>query len=519
MPHPTEQTQEQRQAELFERLKEQVLVKRPVLKKMLLTKGDKNLLDYANEYVDVNLNPTIPKRQNELLDVVGEVVEQRFGAEIRDSVINQLKSYYFVSTADHIGPIVHPFFVNSDILIALSLLAHPDPVLQNIIVLGCANVSVDNHTSPRGLFFHSQVGGKLQEHRLPFFSANTRPSSVYHLPPYGEAQLNKLYHELKIKLDKGEIQKDQYEKVVSLLREIYHKDELFMASSYAEQVSKTNFHLWKKLFQKSGVKLPNLIYLELEDIACKLIIKYHLYQDTVINHMLFDPRYVPYIEQYFENIFGSFSRTEYSGTYLFWALSKKDGKRLQLWREGNYLVSKDESYKIELHPETLKKAMEAKEIVPGLLLDFSVVSFYYGLKCLGGFNQVNYLTLMKNAYIRMNTDLENYRSIEMCARAQTKEICDGLTFAFLGHKDDLILASGLDLILYDDKDSWKKLQEIVEGITFHEALSPMMPEMYKISYDQKEWDPDLAQMTDKEISHFLGLDAKLKPCVTIPWKL
>jgi hypothetical protein len=123
---------------------------------------------------------------------------------------------------------------------------------------------------------------------------------------------------------------------------------------------------------------------------------------------------------------------------------------------------------------------------------------------------------MKNAYIRMNTDLENYRSIEMCARAQTKEISDGPTFGSLGYKDDLILASGLDLILYEDENSWSKLREIVESITFQEALSPMMPEMYKISYDQSELDPDLLKMTDKDVSHFLGLDKKLKPCITIP---
>lgn len=501
----------------FQLLKQKVLEKRPVLKQLLKKKGTKNILEYANQYIDVNLNPTIPKRQIEFLDIINETVEQRFGKKIAQSVVRQLKKYYFISTSDHTGPITHPFFVNSNLLIAASILQHQDPDLQNIVVLSCSRVSVDNSSFPRGLFFHNYLNNKLETHRFAFFSSNTRPPLIYTMRPYGREELDQIYGTLDKKLKKKEITQEQYEKIFNIFKEVYDSPEMLAMPSYTEQISKTNFLLWQKFFSESNIKMPNLIYLEIEDIVTKLIIKYHLNQDTIINHILFDPAYEPYINNYFENIFGSFSRQDDAGTYLFWALPEGARYNLQLWREGNYLVSKDGSYKIELTPEAIKAALLKKELIPGLLLDFMVVSFYYGLKCLGGFNQINYLTLMKNSYIKMNVDLENYRSIEICARAQTKEICDGLTVAYVGYNGEkqMILASGLDLILYQNKDSWKTLMNLINNITLEEALEPLLPEIYKITYDQKEWDEKLTKIVDKDITNLNGLNKKIEPCIFI----
>lgn len=500
----------------FKKLKDKVLQKRPVLEEILRKRGSKNLLEYASEYIDVNLPPTIPRRQNELLDTMNEMVTERFGKNVAESVIRQLKKYYFVSTADHTGPIIHPFFVNSDLLIASTIVEHADPDLENIIVLSCANISTNNSSFPRGLFFENYHDGKLVTHRLPFLSANPTPHSIYRTPSYRKDHIQKSLDILWAKFSRKEISENQYKKSVEILEEIYLKPEVLNAKDFGEQVGKTNFEFWPKFFSASDVKMPNLIYLEQESLVVKLLTKYHLYEDTILNHLLFDEKYEPYINDYFENIFGSFSRENSSGTYLFWALPDGARDNLQLWRKGKYLVSADESYKIPLEPETIRKAMESRELIPGLLLNFMTISFYYGLKCLGGFNQVNYLTLMKNAYIKMNTELGNYRSIEVCARAQTKEICDGLTFAFMGYNhNSLALASGLDLALYNDKDSWQKLINTSKNITFSEALSPILPEVYRISYDQKEWEEELLSITDKDISRLIGLNEKTKPCIDI----
>ncbi|MCX6779923.1 MAG: hypothetical protein NT034_01950, partial [Candidatus Magasanikbacteria bacterium] len=257
----------------FNLLKQKVLDKRPVLKQLLKKKGNKNILEYSNQYIDVNFHPTIPKRQHEFLEIIEEIVTERFGREIALSVVRQLKKYYFISTADHTGPITHPFFVNSNLLIAASILNHHDIDLQNILVLSCARVSVDNSSFPRGLFFHNYLNEKLETHRLAFFSGNTRPPLVYNLRPYGREELEQIYSTLNKKLAKKEITQEQYDKLFNLFKEVYDQPEILKLSSYTEQISKTNFLLWKRFFPADQVKIPNLIYLELEDVVSKLIIK------------------------------------------------------------------------------------------------------------------------------------------------------------------------------------------------------------------------------------------------------
>lgn len=500
----------------FERLKQKVLAKRPILGQILRKEGQKNLLEYANEYVDVNLSPALPKRQVELLETVHELTQERFGKDVADSVVKQLKDYYFVSTADHMGPLTHPFFVNSNLLTVASLLSHPDSVLKNIIVLGCANVSYNNSSFPKGLLFHSCINKKLTQQRLSFLPSKPDRQVVYSISTFNAESLKKVYKELGVMLQKNEIGKREYDILYDLIKEIYDQPEILAGQDYCEQSAKTNFKLWKKFFQTSGITLPNLIHLEKEWVVVKLISKYHLDRDTIINHVLFDPAYESYINNYFEGIYGSFSRKDLRGTYLFWALQEGHRDYTQLWREGNYLVSKDGSYKIELHPEVIKKAMDAKELIPNILLKFMVICFYYGLKCLGGFNQVNYLTLMKNNYIKMNADLGNYRSIEMCARTQTKEMIDGLSLAFLETPTDpFVLATGLDLILYGKKDGWENIMNVTRNVTFEEAFNPLLAEIYKISYDKKEWEEDLITIKDSDIFALTDLNKKTKVCASI----
>ncbi|MEK9132733.1 MAG: hypothetical protein AAB606_03450 [Patescibacteria group bacterium] len=502
--------------ENFKKLKRAVLAKRPILRQILQKHGRKKLYRYVRDYIGVNLNPPIQRRQDEFITAFKNEVAKRLGHEISENAARQLSKHYFVSTADHHGPICHPFFVNSNLLTAAPYFELQDPDLKYVIVLSCANVSVDNSSFPRGLIFHSYANGQLKLHRLAFFSANTRPPMVYKLPPYTKKELEKIKNDLKLKQDKGEVQKSEVDTVNKIFDDIYSDPEVLNCKSYSDQITKTNFELWRKFFAPNHVAPPDLIYLELESLVVSLLIDHHFYKDTILNHILFDPIYEPLINSYFEGIFGSFSRQDQSGTYLFWALPEDGKNRLQLWKKGNFLVSKDESYKIELKPDIIRHALEEKELIPGLMLDFMTISFYYGLKCLGGFNQVNYLTLMKNGYLKMNTDLGNYRSIEICARAQTKELCDGLTIAFLQEPNgEMVLATGLDLILYGTSRTWPQFIEIAKNITFKEALSPLMPEIYKISYPENEWDPELIKITDKDIIRLKKLDTKIPPCAHI----
>jgi len=503
-------------SEKFYTLREKVLERKPVLRHIVEKHGDKVLYDYAKEYAQVNLNPPIKRRQDELIGTIQRIVTERLGDDVGVSVGEQLKKYYFVSTTDHHGAICHPFFLNGNLISSATYFDASDPVLSNIIVLACANISLNNSSYPRGLLFHSNLGNQQEMHRLSFFPASDRLCPVYGYRSYTHYDIERMKQDIERKARTQAIAPTVAQKLMYLIDTVYASDQALSAATFSDQITLTNTRLWNQFFAPNHIDAPRLIYIEQETVVSELLINYHLNHDTIIKHILFNPKLESLIHKYFQGIRGAFSLFEQSGTYFFWALPKGQKYRQQLWKRGEYLVTADESYRIALAPDAIAEALRTKEIIPSMLLTFMVLAFYYGLKCLGGFSQVNYLTLMKRAYIKMLADLENYKSIEVCARVQTKELCGEVTLAFLKNSEGTLMpATGLDLLLYGNDMTWTQFVELSKNVTLAEALNPLMSEFYKILFPENTRQADLAALTPEEITHLTGLHEKIKPCAIL----
>lgn len=497
-------------------LQEAVLRKRPVLREVISKHGTKRLVDYARLYTDVNLNPPIQQRQDELIGTFADEVSKRFGTEVAAAAARQLTDHYFISTADHHGPIVNQSFCNANLLTTASYAEHHDQSLQYVIVFPCSNVSLSNITFPRGLIFNSVVQDQVQLQRLSFLPSNAHSALVYNFRPYTKVELEKIRRVINEKKAGGLITTTTAEKLHQLLESVFADPTVLDQPSYSEQMIQANTRLWRSYFAASGPPPSELLYIEQETITAELLRRYHLCADTIIYHMLFNDAYVPLLEQYFNNIMGAFNVQTRYGTYFFWGISPDKHYRVQLWKQGKQLVSPDGRLIIPFTPEAIAQGLAEKQIIPSLLLVFSVLCFYYGLKCLGGFNQVNYLTAMKNAYIKMTADRGNYRSIEVCARAQTKEMNDGYLLAFAQAPNGaLVPATGLDLYLYGDDRTWPTILEESRNITIAESLDPALPEFYRFVYPEADRQADLASITAEQITAATGLVQKLKPCVRL----
>ncbi len=504
------------QAEYFRQLKAAVLAKRPVLGEILERHGREPLHHYALNFSRPALTPPRPERQVELITIIEDETTKRLGPAVGASVARQLRQHYSVSTADHHGPMVHPFFLSSNLLAAVPLVEAPDPDHENVIVLACANVSLENSSFPRGVVMTSLASGRPVMQRLPFFSTHIRPSLICRLKGYTRDDLRKARSQLQSKQDTGSLTKDEVRWVGRLLEELYDQPDVLSAETYSDQVTKTNFRLWQRYFPED-VAAPNLVYLELETIVTRLLLEHHLRQNTTIHRMLFDPRTQGAME-HFEGILGAFSRDEQLGTYLFWGVPEGAKHRLRLWRDGNRLVSTDGRYSIALTPDALETALNAKELVPSILLDFTLLACYYGLQCNGGFSQVNYLTLMKEAYCRLAAEIGDDASLTAAVAVETKVLCGDITVAFLtGSDDSLVPATGLDLLRFGQADAWARFVENTKTVTLEAALNPMFPDFYKIIYPEAERDPKLAALNAEDVTRLTELDRLLKPCATIPY--
>lgn len=500
----------------FQALRDSVLSQRPILNELIQKRGQKSLYEYTKDYISVNLNPPIKQRQDELIGTFRKEIAKLLGDEIAQKAAKQLERYYYVSTADHHGPICHPFFINANLLLAAPYQEINDPDLQYVIVLACASISFRNSSFPRGLLFHNATDQKFEVERVAFFPASMRACPVFNWRAFVQEEIETIKRDMNNKVKSKKMTMAVGTKINGLMDEIYLQPDVLACKTFSEQVTKTNYTLWQKFFGDAKQAPANLICLEQETLVMQLLLDYHLEQDTILHHVLFDASYDPLMQQYFEGVMGAFSIKDHWGSYLFWAIPPGQKYRVQLWKQGNTLVTDDGSYQLELTPAALRVAMEKREIFPTTLLDFFVLSFYYGLKCVGGFNQINYLTDMKNAYIKMNVDRGNYRSIEVCARAQTKEMNDGFTLAFVAGSDQkTYAATGLDFFLYGDDTTWPRLVETIKQITVEEAFNPLLPELYRVIYNEKDRTPELSAITDEQIMQLTGLDKKITPCAQI----
>lgn len=415
---------------------------RPVLKTLLDENGSLSIHDYYKK--EIPSFQTREDRKKELIATIGQKVADILGEETAESVASDLFKNYFCSTADHHQPLTHPFFSNANLAQSI---ANRRKGLKNILVLACSNVSLNNSSYPRGIFYHDR---NLKEVRLPFFSLKNRHHPVFKLPTYKKEGLKKIPGEIK---------------------DVFLNEKVLASKTYSDQITQINFALWKKV---PGECDANLIYLNQEEIVSNLILNHHLSEPTLINQLLINPSFQKSFAKNFENILGAFSTENRKGTFLFWGL--KDGQRVSLSAE-NSSFSSDSS---------LRKALQNREIFPSMALSFIVLSFYYGLPCGGGFSQINYLTEMKTAYLKLLAETNSPKEEIAAVEKTPTDIFRGeFIFTLIKNWQNTLPATLIDLILYPKPDTAQTIDDLAKGVKLENAVSYMFPEFYKIITGQK----------------------------------
>ena len=500
---------------LVEKLKEKTFARRPHLAEILYSYGDLTLYEFAKYHNHAYTNPTIEQRKHELIQTFKNEVERLLGSNVAKSCAKQLETTYRINTTDHHGPISEPDMVNSDIHAAIPYI-NGDELIQNIMVLGCANVSFDNASFPRGLLFHSFANGKLSTNQLVFYPRAVRPCPVIYFPAYTTANIENAKKRIDAWKKDGVINTEIEKTLDVLLNEIYADPEVLKSTYFSEQVTKTNYKIWKK-FMGSNKNAPNLVYIEQEGLVNTLLDTYHLNQDTFIHRILFTPLYHDLIVKHFDGILRGFSIKDRVGTYLFWARPFGQKYRVQLWLQGDFLATEDGSYKIPLTPEGIHTAIVEKELIPSTLISFMLLSFYYGVRLVGGTSQTTYLTQMKQAFINMQKEYGDKESIAFAEKVPTTDLSVAVqSLAFLqAGRLARIPATGVDFILYGNEATIPIMQQVAKTLTVRETFYRALPDCYKWYYKEEEREQTLLEVTKEQMEEYLHIENKIVPSAKI----
>lgn len=503
-------------AEKFDKLINSILVRKPVLRDIIVEFGNSSVLEYARRHLVNSVEQVFPERAPELLSVVREEIGRLFGSDIADRAVRQMSKFYSVSTADHHGPITHSFFLNPNLVCAAASAEDPECKEEFIITFPCANISFNNSSFPRGILYHAMNRqGRLDMGRLAFVSAKNRQATLYGSPAYTREDIKRVYADIDRQVTEFGLSRKQMNELRGIIKDVYDQDALYAQKDYSDQMTLTNYALWKRFFP-AGSHAPDLLYVPMENIAVNTFLKYHIDQDTILSKLVFNEEYANIIAELFNGVQGAFDFQTGAGTFMFWGLSEGKNNLLSLKRDGNVLVDASGEFRVELTPESLREALEKKRIAPSMLFVFAVLAFYYGLRCVGGFSQVNYLTQMQEQWVKFLTRINLIDDIPAVKKVQTRGFVGDLAIAYI--KDATgksCLASGIDLILYQGSEVWHSLCKNIRTLPLAEGFYSLCSDFYPVTYSAAERDPELSSINAADLLEYLEVDKRCEACITM----
>lgn len=509
-----------------DKLKQVIWKRRPILGNIMKKRGNKTLYEYAKEFLDVNPAPGLDERKVEVVQVVEEILSKRLGADVAGRVSAQLKKLPLVSTADHHAPIDHPFWVNSNIISALPGVDSPNHDLEFMIDFSFASVSVNNASGfPRGIIFHGGINGRGNLIRLPLLPDKLKMGVAVRMEAITKGDIEKALVELDKKERAGEVLPDRAKGVRGCIAKYFDNDNILGCKDFCSQITKVNYKMWRDLFHAARLggmgncndsvlskNVPDLIYLEIETIVERLLLEKHLNnKGSLIYKFLFGEGVSSLVYKHFEKIPGAFSLKTQWGTYLFWATDAKYRRTALMLNRGK-LHSKDNDFVFDWNSEAIALALKERKIFPSMMLCYVMISLYYGMKCLGGFSQVNDLTLTKEAWQEYLREVGEEGEADRVELVQTKELGgDGMVLVYMKTGNGKIVqATGIDMILDDGDTDFNKYIELSKKVTLAEAMDPMIPDMYEVLYSQKDRDPKLDSVIPEQILENSPIYEKLK---------
>lgn len=373
-----------------------------------------------------------------------------------------LKKEFFnsftVSTADHHGPLSHPFFANNAFM--ESLLSE-ETKQSTIFHLPCSGISLDNSSYPRGFLVHNQKGDlvriplvPLKQHRRPVYGLLVTQSEIY---KHATAQFE------KIKTEFGIVEQ---QKIVSLLNTLLDKNSTTL-EYYSDLIVRINAKLWQIIFDTKY----QLLTLDQESVVREILVR-NIGNKSFVDDILFDKEQRSQYIRALDGAVGAATRDSEKGTDLFWYVGTEAREQLTLKKD---ILETATGAIIRLEKDSIQEALKKRQIYPNMALTFTVLCFMYGLRTGGGFCQINYLPeiLRRTEEWSGRNSLLNLKDAALFRGEYTF-----LPFEIGGR---IVEATPLDVLLYAPKDWQVSLKKRAHTLSLEQGLCGMMSEFYKIT--------------------------------------
>jgi hypothetical protein len=454
---------------------------------------------------------------NDMNEIMFKYIKNLLGQETALETIDTITTNKIVLTANHHG--VDYFAQSAQGTLLFSFMSKENYFKKKIIpVIACGNVSLNNLTYPRGiLIYNLKERNKIDAPlRIPIFPDREKTKTVCAVEGIKLEYLKNTIKRVSSLKNEKVISNKMYNILISIIEQDYMSAHVLAQKRYSEQSVILNNLLWRKIF-KGDLCGYKVVYLELEEIANKLIQKDLVNTSSLIYILLFDPiirnniiykldkKKACWENDALNNKYQNFKidrnealRNKNCGTHFFWGIDRNH-KRIPLLISGDHnsnisltgLGEDNVLIKIPFKPDILCEKLEKKEIIPSLFLSYSAISFARGIVCVGGYYQSEYLPIMKEKLLESLGCQISYRDIYRAInQIEAKNYLSGMQTIMIKNDDlSAVPAGPIELIESNgiNEQDIKKILKINVLDAHKASLLDTLTDL-KIQYnDGEEW--------------------------------
>lgn len=406
----------------------------PIIKKTIAEHGETTIAEYLARYPLPMGNGC--QEKDDFFEVVYDYLLPIHGESIARRTIMDLSRTPVALTANHHGVDFFAQSVQGTFLFSL-ILSSMNPEQSTIPVIACANVPLNNLTFPRGMLLYHTIRNDCTDmpQKIPIFSDKLKTSYVSLIGPIDKDQIKRTATRIGKLVTHGELLPKYGDVLHDLLETDYSQTVSQGWQSYSEQSVVLNHRMWNRMFANSEMSM-DLVYMELEAIVSRLLIKDLADRSSLIYNLMFDPDIAQDLiskldgapacwqgEKLSYRLIEDCSKNDVKkalancGTHFFWGVGLKN-KLIPMVLEGQApghhlrLKGKDERgqvYTLPYNPSSIIDALKNGLLLPSLFTCYTSISLARGIGCIGGYYQSQYLPCMQQGIIDV---LSKYSSMK-----------------------------------------------------------------------------------------------------------
>ena len=436
----------------------------PVVGSIVSAFGELPLSSYLRELSAQSTLSYQPR--DDLIRAVRQYIVPLLGEEVASLAAVELARNPVVVTTNHHGVDYFSQSVQGSILVALERIGKGlQPGL--VFVFSCGNIPLNASSYPRGLLLYRVPSGKGIGNiptRVSIFPDRLKRCVVASAPPITEPMIAKAKAVLRKMALQGELSEPLVDTALEILDHDYGATVAAELATYSDQSVIINHRIFRRLFKHLS-PAPQLIYLELEQIAGALLQSDLSHPGALIRHILFNPEirraitaqldeergcwHCSRLENILREDSGAYLKRQAkagSGTMFFWGIDDFR-RRVPLYlAEGKMLVGRNDRgalWQLPFTPEAITEGLRQQRLLPSLFTCFVTVSFARGLVCIGGYFQGRYLARMQEAVVTaLKEDSVNREICELVANVRTCSYLDSMLAYMVKVEDRFLVPAG-----------------------------------------------------------------------------